>query len=475
MQNLRWTRLVYLEYFAVVLHTLRLQLEQNMVTRILRFVATLTQAAEEAQETQRSRRASQEHSFARPGAARQASTESSTTRVAARPGGSSTEVGEVPLELYFKDFQLHPVCVRVTVQIEPLCDDAALQPYHPLNQLAGLAQRLVSLSNSSLQLSALLLFDTLFTSVDSLVERIVWHYTLQVVSSVYKLIGSLDIIGNPVALFADVSGGVEQFFYEPRKGLVQSPEAFAQGVARGTAGLAGGVVGGTAGAFLGVASALTRGVGQVADSLVYDSNYQLRQKMTRQTRVDTTSRGVSVGLKALGQGFKDGAKGVIFKPVSGALDQGARGFFKGIGHGLVGAVAKPLSGFATLASKTTEGMASDARRKFIRSHKFSQLRVRQPRLMAPGMPLLPYPRVLPSIEEADEGPSSSSPNATPGPTPMTSTRTGQASSLESLDSWQQSQQRPLGLLREHSDALMGLGTRLRSQKAPLSRKHRANH
>ena len=38
-------------------------------------------------------------------------------------------------------------------------------------------------------------------------------------------------------------GGVEQFFYEPRKGLVQSPEAFAQGVARGTAGLAGGIHG----------------------------------------------------------------------------------------------------------------------------------------------------------------------------------------------------------------------------------------
>lgn len=102
----------------------------------------------------------------------------------------------------------------------------------------------------------------------------------------YKLIGSLDLIGNPLGLFNDVSGGVQLFFYEPSKGLVKSPEAFAVGVARGTRGLAGGVFGGAAG----VASALTRNVGMVADALVYDERYHYQQKVRQQTHVETARK-----------------------------------------------------------------------------------------------------------------------------------------------------------------------------------------
>lgn len=63
-------------------------------------------------------------------------------------------------------------------------------------------------------------------SADSLLQRVVWHYTKQVLQSVYKIVGSLDLIGNPATFFSDVGGGVKDFYYEPRKGLVKSPSAF---------------------------------------------------------------------------------------------------------------------------------------------------------------------------------------------------------------------------------------------------------
>ena len=67
---------------------------------------------------------------------------------------------------------------------------------------------------------------------------------MEVLQQLHKLVGSLDVLGNPAALFADVRGGVRTFFREPQRGALKSPKGFAKGLARGTRGLVGGVVGG---------------------------------------------------------------------------------------------------------------------------------------------------------------------------------------------------------------------------------------
>lgn len=47
--------------------------------------------------------------------------------------------------------------------------------------------------------------------------------------------------------------------------------------------------------------------------------------------------------------------GVVTKPMEGAKKEGAAGFFKGVGKGLIGIVARPASGVMDLASNTFEG------------------------------------------------------------------------------------------------------------------------
>ena len=44
------------------------------------------------------------------------------------------------------------------------------------------------------------------------------------------------------------------------------------------------------------------------------------------------------------------------KPVEGAKSDGAKGFFKGVGKGLVGVVTKPVAGAVDIVSKTSEGV-----------------------------------------------------------------------------------------------------------------------
>ena len=69
-----------------------------------------------------------------------------------------------------------------------------------------------------------------------------------------------------------------------------------------------------------------------------------------------------MGAQALGHGLLGAVTGVIRHPVEGAINDGARGFVKGVGSGLVGLIAKPTSGLAGAVAKTTEGLASDAKR-----------------------------------------------------------------------------------------------------------------
>ena len=73
---------------------------------------------------------------------------------------------------------------------------------------------------------------------------------------------------------------------------------------------------------------------------------------------------------------------------------------RGVGLGIAGAFAKPLSGFAGFASKVTEGVGAEARKLTPRALEAATmgplLRVRQPRMLYDGV-LRPYQRNPPLI------------------------------------------------------------------------------
>jgi vacuolar protein sorting-associated protein 13A/C len=53
-------------------------------------------------------------------------------------------------------------------------------------------------------------------------------------------------------------------------------------------------------------------------------------------------------------GIFDGVTGVATKPIEGAREEGVGGFFKGIGKGVAGLVAKPTGGIVDFASGTLD-------------------------------------------------------------------------------------------------------------------------
>ena len=48
---------------------------------------------------------------------------------------------------------------------------------------------------------------------------------------------SLSVLGRPAGLVKNIGGGVQNFFYEPYEGALQSPKDFVIGIGKGTTGL----------------------------------------------------------------------------------------------------------------------------------------------------------------------------------------------------------------------------------------------
>jgi len=314
------------------------------------------------------------------------------------------EVEDQRLEVYVQALHFEPVVLHATVSIQALCDEPHLQEFHPTDKLHGAVRQLTALQNVTLTLEGVKCTEV-YEEIDSLVEKIVRGYTMEVLMQVGKVIGSLDFIGNPLAMLSDISGGVKTFIREPQRGALKSPTAFARGVGVGTAGLVGGVVGGVS---AGVASVFTAGSNMgvlVTTEMAMDNAYANRRRLAQQERATSFGDGVLMGAEALRDGVWSGATGLIQQPVAGARSGGAAGAMVGLGKGVVGLLAKPLSGVAGMASKVTEGLGSEAKKLTTTSMeaawRFSALRIRQPRLLWDGV-LRNYPREPPlKLSSAD--------------------------------------------------------------------------
>jgi hypothetical protein len=76
--------------------------------------------------------------------------------------------------------------------------------------------------------------ENLRASSEDLVSRITLHYREQVIYQIHRVLGSIDILGNPVGLFNTLSSGVGELFYEPYQGFIMSdrPQDLGIGIAK---------------------------------------------------------------------------------------------------------------------------------------------------------------------------------------------------------------------------------------------------
>ncbi|EQC37851.1 hypothetical protein SDRG_04874 [Saprolegnia diclina VS20] len=278
--------------------------------------------------------------------------------------------------VYFETLQLHPLKLCVTFTQSTLSRQAkeTVMAVVPL-MFRVLQTNLANIDNASLHLNALHISYS-FSSISLLVSSVRQHYTTQCLRQVYSLLGSAEILGNPLGLVSNLGSGVKDFFYEPAAGMVQGPGQFVKGLSRGTESLVKNSVYGTFNA----ASKLTGSISTGLVNLSMDKSYiQARTNRKASQGPTNVGAGFLLGTKQLGQGIFAGVSGVITQPVMGAYHNGLTGFVEGVGKGIIGAAVKPTAGILDLAAQTTAGITYSAA---THDKKPKLQRVRLPRMMA---------------------------------------------------------------------------------------------
>ncbi|CAG9318027.1 unnamed protein product [Blepharisma stoltei] len=214
--------------------------------------------------------------------------------------------------------------------------------------LSSVGGAIINISETPIKLNQLKMNDV-FSTIPDLQRKIITHYVKQGLYQLYKILGSSDLIGNPVQLIDKLGKGVYQFISEPYKGLLKNPKEFVKGVGKGVKGLVGGVVTGGFGSI----SKITGSLYGVLKNVSGDEEGADRIKETRNV-VTGTFYGVVGGVKDLGEGVT----GIFTKPFKGAKKQGAKGFIKGVGIGLFGAISAPFSAILHFGTSVSSGVAN---------------------------------------------------------------------------------------------------------------------
>lgn len=218
----------------------------------------------------------------------------------------------------------------------------------------ALTMAIGNVNDAPIRLNALLL-ENARVSIPILIQSMSNHYSQEVIYQIHKIIGSADFLGNPVGLFNNISSGITDVFYEPYQGLIMSdkPEDLGLGIAKGAASFVKKSVYG----FSDSISKFTGSVGKGLAAATLDKQFQDRRRITRaRNRPKHALYGITAGANSFVTSVASGAGGVFKKPLEGAEQEGAAGFFKGVGKGAVGLVTKPVVGFFDLASNVTEGI-----------------------------------------------------------------------------------------------------------------------
>ncbi|ONH69567.1 Vacuolar protein sorting-associated protein 13 [Cyberlindnera fabianii] len=259
-------------------------------------------------------------------------------------------------DVYFEALHLQPVQMNLSfVRTERInVEDKSSSQNAIMFFLNVLTMAIGNINDASIRLNALLI-DNVRTPIPTLIQHIQTHYGQAFFSQIHRVLGSADVIGNPVGLFNNISSGVMDIFYEPYQGFVMTdrPQELGIGLAKGGLSFLKKTVFGFSDSFAKVTGSIAKGL----TAATLDKDFQERRRLTqRRNKPKHALYGFSNGATSFVDGITSGITGIALGPVQGASKEGASGFFKGIGKGLIGLPTKTAIGVFDLASQVGEGI-----------------------------------------------------------------------------------------------------------------------
>lgn len=290
-----------------------------------------------------------------------------------RPALLDTESVEADDErkLYVEDFKIYPIKINVSFLTTPQVISQSEKYEHRssirnegtagLYSTASLFMWQVgevvldltsSISDAPLSFNGFVA-PHLFKSEVEVAKRLQEHYLHWAYFQLYKIVGSLDVVGNPIGLLSSLGVGVKDFFYEPAHALITSPTEIRK-IGRTFFKGALSLVSNTTAGFVGTGVTITRSIGRGVAKLSMDDSYmKVREKLQKPPR---SIRAAALRpAKDLGYGFLHGIVGLVRVPYSHVRRKGFGALLPGVVKGIVGIAADPVVG--TLDALTHSGDA----------------------------------------------------------------------------------------------------------------------
>lgn len=260
------------------------------------------------------------------------------------------------LDVYFEVLHIQPAQMdlsfvrteRVNVEDRPSSGNAVMFFFNMLTMAIG------NINDAPVKLNALIM-ENVRTPLPLLVQSISTHYSQEFLYQVHKILGSADFIGNPVGLFNNLSSGFMDMFYEPYQGYILNdrPQELGIGIAKGGLSFMKKSIFGVSDSFAKVTGSISKGLAVAT----MDKNFQSKRRMKiSRNRPKHALFGLATGANSFVEGVSSGVSGLALSPYQGASREGAAGFMKGLGKGLVGLPTKTAIGFFDLASSVSEGV-----------------------------------------------------------------------------------------------------------------------
>ncbi|KAK3724815.1 Vacuolar protein sorting-associated protein 13 [Vermiconidia calcicola] len=259
-------------------------------------------------------------------------------------------------DIYFELLQLQPMQFDISfVRTERInAEDTGSSSSNPFMFAVNvLTMSVGNVNDAPIRYNALIL-ENARVSVNALVSSIRSHYVQESLNQIHIVIGSADFLGNPVGLFNNISSGVADIFYEPYQGLVTDrPQDLGIGIAKGASSFVKKSV-------FGLSDSVSKFTGSISKGLAaasMDKEFQDQRRMSRsRNRPKHALYGITAGGNAFANSWASGIGGLARQPMQGAEKEGAAGFVKGVGKGLLGLATKPAVGAFDLASNMAEGV-----------------------------------------------------------------------------------------------------------------------
>jgi vacuolar protein sorting-associated protein 13D len=226
--------------------------------------------------------------------------------------------------IYFNELSLSSINLDLSVY----CGNSRSLPPHLLTIKRRAPFPLIRFENAQINLKS---YDHIhiFNTYDFFLLALTTHYVHELKRQAFKILGSVDFLGNPLGLFNDVTDGFASLVdHGSVTGLVKN---VAHGVADSTSKFTG---------------TLSYGLGKLALDQEHDD---MREAIANSYRGSSLGHmiGGTVGLAA---GVIGGLTSIITQPYKGVVEDGVGGLVKGFAKGIVGTVSKPVVGILDFAN-----------------------------------------------------------------------------------------------------------------------------